>query len=133
MTFEATIQAFFATTTGQLAFWVPVISLADFLFGLAASVRDGTFQLDSIMAFLRKHIMGRVFPIWGLLLVGWIADDVVPLPVDVPLLTGLGAAAAVAYIAETVGSIARAWGPLPAPGTSPGVLTRDPVQPVPED
>lgn len=119
MTLTDAIKAFFDSTEGQAAAWVLVLPIVDFLLGLAAALRDGTFALDSIAAFLRKHIAGRVFPIWMLLFVGHYAAWSPIAGVNV--ISGLGLAAALAYIAETVGSIMASWGP------------KREVQPVPKD
>jgi hypothetical protein len=129
MTFEATITGFFETQAGQLALWVVVAPVLDFVLSIAAAVRDGTFQLDAIAAFLRKHVAGRIVPIWLLLFVGYLTDEWLVPVVDVPALTAVGIAAAGIYVAETIGSIFRSWGPQ----TGAALLQRDAAQPVPKD
>lgn len=43
----------------------------DFATGSFAALRDGTFALDALAAFLRKHVLGRVAPLATLLVVGY--------------------------------------------------------------
>ena len=47
------------------------VAFADFVTGVFAALRDGTFSTDAIAAFLRKHIWGRVAPIGTLLVLGF--------------------------------------------------------------
>lgn len=129
MDIRTTLDAFFASTSGQIALWVVVLPVLDWVLGVLAAIRDGTFTLDSVASFLRKHVAGRVVPIWMLLLVGFFADQWLVPVVDVPALTAVGMAAAGLYVAETIGSILRSWGP----ATGPALVTRDFVQPVPKD
>lgn len=129
MDFRASLDAFFSSQAGQLALWVLLLPAVDFALGTLAAIRDGTFELDRLAAFLRRHVAGRIVPIWILLFVGHFADQWLVPVVDVPALTAVGVGAAGLYVAETVGSILRSWGPQ----TGPAVLQRDPIQPVPED
>lgn len=80
----------------------------DFAFGVFAALRDGTFAVDSLAAFLRKHILGRVLPIGLLAVVGYLTAD---------LAMNMAAAAALsAYAIETMGSI---YGSIAVPATTP--------------
>ena len=45
-------------------------AFADLATGVLAALRDGTFTLDSVAAFLRKHIAGRVAPLGVLMFLG---------------------------------------------------------------
>jgi hypothetical protein len=74
-----------------------VAAFLDFAFGVYAAAKDGSFSLDAIAAFVRKHLLGRVFPIGTLLAMGYLTSDVV--------MNSAGAAAAAAYAAETLGSV----------------------------
>lgn len=107
------IQEFFNTPLGLAVYGVLVATGADFFFGVVAARRDGTFSLDSVAAVLRKHIEGRVAPIFGMLFFGHFGNQ--------PLLLAAGLAGASLYVAETVGSILNSWGP------------KKEIQPVPED
>lgn len=128
MNFTTAIDAFFASQAGQLALWVLILPVVDFLAGTAAAIRDGTFELDRIAAWLRKHLAGRIFPIWLFLLVGHFTSEWTLPVIDVPAILSIGIAAAGLYIAETAGSLLRSWGPT----QGPALMTRDPVQPKPE-
>jgi hypothetical protein len=122
------VNEFFETQAGQLALLVVLLPVVDWLSGVAAAFRDGTFELDAVAAILGKHA-SRVLGIWTLLIFGWITDEWLIPVVDIPTLSAIGVAAAGAYALETVGSIARSWGP----AQGPALLTRYPVQPTPQD
>lgn len=74
-----------------------VAAFLDFLVGASFAASRGTFALDALAAFVRKHLLGRVFPIAMLLSAGFAAED--------GALTAAGMAAAAAYYAETIGSV----------------------------
>jgi hypothetical protein len=91
------ISAFFEADAGKAVYAVIAFALVDFAFGVGAAVRDNTFQLDSVMAFLRKHFIGRVLPIAILLSVGWFGHQ--------DALVSLGLVLSAGYLAETLASI----------------------------
>lgn len=122
------LTAFFATQSGQLAVLILILPTADWISGVAAAIRDGTFQLDAVFAVGRKHF-ARVFGIWTLLITGYVVETWIVPVVDIPAVSAIGVGAAGLYALETVGSIARSWGPT----TGPALLTRDVAQPVPTD
>ena len=122
------LTAFFDSQSGQLAILILILPVADWVSGVAAAVRDGTFQLDAVYAVGRKHF-ARVFGIWTLLIVGYVIDQWLIPVVDIPAISAIATGAAGLYALETVGSIARSWGP----ATGPALLTRDAAQPVPQD
>lgn len=101
--FQTTINAFFTSESGLAVYGLIVVALLDFLLGIAAAFRDGTFQLDAVAAWVRKHIGGRVLPITLILLFGYFGNQ--------PILTVAAVPMALAYVAETVGSILKSWGP----------------------
>lgn len=76
------------------------VAFADFITGVFAALRDGTFALDAIAAFLRKHIWGRVAPIGTLLVIGYFGGEGIG-----QLFLAAAVAAAAAYAAETASSI----------------------------
>lgn len=96
----------------------------DFATGVLAASRDGTFALDAIAAFVRKHLMGRVLPLASILAAGYFAGD--------ELLIGGAVAGLTAYAAETVASV---WGNLNPPKASEVVEANvaEEVNPVPTD
>ena len=122
------LETFFASESGNLAILILILPVADWISGVAAALRDGTFELDAVYAVGRKHF-ARVFGIWTLLVVGFVVDSWIVPVVDIPAISAIATGAAGLYALETVGSIARSWGPQ----TGPALLTRDPVQPVPPE
>lgn len=124
--FQSLIQAFFETDAGQVALLIVLLPVVDWISGVAAAFRDGTFELDAVAAVLGKHA-SRVFGIWTLLIFGYIIDGWLIPVVDIPALSAIGMAAAAAYALETVGSISRSWGPTNAPA----FIARGTKQPVP--
>jgi hypothetical protein len=91
------IRAFFGDPAGQAIYAMLALAFADFGLGVAAAVRDGTFDLELVAAFVRKHLAGRIAPIALLLFVGYAAD--------LNALTAAGIAASAAYVAETIASL----------------------------
>jgi hypothetical protein len=103
-----------------------VVSFLDFATGSFAALRDGTFALDAIGAFIRKHILGRVLPIATLLVAGYFGGETGTL-----FLAGAVAASA-AYVAETAASI---WGNVSPPKASDvkDISAAAALNPVPTD
>ncbi len=95
------IKGFLDSTAGQGLIAMVVIAFADFFTGSFAALRDGTFALDSLAAFLRKHIWGRVAPIGMLLVIGYFGGE----GTVGQLFLAAAVAAAAAYTAETASSI----------------------------
>lgn len=94
------LQLFLASEAGTAMQGLIVVALADFVTGTLAAIRDGTFTMDALAAWVRKHLAGRVFPIGFLLFLSYAGG-----PTAGPLfLVGAGAAAA-AYVAESVASV----------------------------
>jgi hypothetical protein len=108
MTITAAIQAFFADTAGQVAAAVLLVAIVDLVLGIAAAIRDRVFQWENVAAWLRSTLAGRVLPTWVLLFVGYFAHLNVA---GIDLLGAAGIAAGLLYVAETVGTIVRLWGP----------------------
>jgi hypothetical protein len=94
------LQSFLDSPAGTALIAMVGVAFADFLTGSFAALRDGTFQLDAIAAFLRKHIAGRVAPIGTLLALGYFGGGAIG-----QLFLASAIAAAVAYSAETASSI----------------------------
>ena len=124
---SVTVNEFLNSQAGQLLVAMLVVAFVDFATGTFAALRDGTFALDAIAAFLRKHIAGRVAPIALLLTVGYFGSD------SLGALFSAGAlAAAAAYVAETAASV---WGNInpPAPSVVVEATPAANVNPVPTD
>jgi hypothetical protein len=101
------LDAFLSSPAGIAAQGMLAAAFLDFAFGVYAAAKDGSFSLDAVGAFIRKHLLGRVFPIATLLGVGYVTGDLA--------MNASAAAAAVAYSAETLGSI---YGSLKPPAES---------------
>jgi hypothetical protein len=94
------LQAFLDSTAGTALIAMVGVAFADFLTGSFAALRDGTFALDALGAFLRKHIWGRVAPIGTLLALGYFGGGTVG-----QLFLASAVAASAAYAAEAASSI----------------------------
>ncbi len=94
------LQSFLDSPAGIALLAMVGAAFADFATGTFAALRDGTFSVDALAAFLRKHIWGRVAPIGTLLALGYFGGDAIG-----QLFMASGVAAAAAYAAETAASI----------------------------
>lgn len=74
-----------------------VAAFLDFAIGTFRALSSGTFALDAVAAFVRKHLLGRVFPIGVLAIMSYLTGDLI--------MSSAAAAALTAYAAETMGSI----------------------------
>lgn len=75
-----------------------MLAVADFLTGVGASVRAGSFQVEWVAVWLQGHLAGRVFPVTATALLGQYFSE--------PLFAIAGLALA-SYTAETLVSIRR--------------------------
>lgn len=91
------LAEFLASPAGLALKGALVAAFLDFAVGSLLAARNGTFALDAIAAFLRKHIMGRVLPLGVLLVMGYLTGDVT--------LNAFAAAGLTAYAAETMASV----------------------------
>ena len=94
------LREFIGSQAGTALLAMVGVAFADFLTGAFAALRDGTFALDALAAFLRKHIWGRVAPIGTLLVLGYFGGDTIG-----QLFMASAIAAGTAYAAETASSI----------------------------
>lgn len=115
---------FLASTAGLAVKGALVAAFLDFAFGVFAAVRDGTFAVDAVAAFLRKHLVGRVFPVSVLAAVGYFTAD--------QMMIAAAAASLTAYAAETLGSIYGSLNPPPASETVEETVAVE-VNPIPTD
>ena len=96
------------------------------LLGIYAAVKDGTFVLSSVGAFVRSQVLGRVFPILTVALFASTSGNVA-------LVAAAGATGA-AYLAETVGAITEALSKTQAAAAAEKtVLGNEIGNPVPQD
>lgn len=121
------LNEFLASDAGKVLAAALVAAFLDFATGAFAALRDGTFALDTIAAFVRKHIWGRVAPIGLLLVVGYFGGDMIG-----QLFLAGAIAAAAAYVAETAASV---WGNVNPPKSSDVVAANpaEAVNPIPTD
>lgn len=121
MNLGQTIVSFFDTPAGSAVVLLFALAVLDFAVGTFAAIRDDVFQVESIAAWLRKHLAGRVLPIVAVLIIGHLAggltiDDGVTGLLDAgTIITGIGIAGAAAYILETIASLRESF--VPKPGT----------------
>lgn len=94
------LQEFLNSPAGIALLAMVGAAFADFATGSFAALRDGTFTLDALAAFLRKHIWGRVAPIGTLLALGYFGGGTIG-----QLFLASAVAAATAYSMETASSI----------------------------
>lgn len=120
------IRAFIDSEAGLALQGLVLVAVADFLTGVFAAVRDGTFAMDALAAWVRKHLAGRVFPIGTLLILSYFGGGS-----GILFLAGAATAAA-AYVAETVASV---FGNLVPPKASDikDVAAAAALNPIPED
>jgi len=104
------IQDFLASPAGLAIKGALAAAFLDFAFGVFGALRDGTFAIDAVAAFVRKHLLGRVLPVSILATVGYLSGDQV--------MIAAAAAALTAYAAETLASIYQSIKPS-GDGTDP--------------
>jgi len=100
------LELFLNSDAGHALDALLLVAFLDFVTGTYAALADGTFALDAIAAFLRKHILGRVAPLATLLVVGYFGGQAGQV-----FLAGAIAGSA-AYVAETAASV---WGNIRPP------------------
>ena len=91
------LKALFDSPAGVAIYGALTAAFLDFAFGVFGAVRDGNFAIDSVAAFLRKHLVGRVLPVSLLAVTGYYTGNQV--------MIAAAAASLTAYAAETLGSI----------------------------
>lgn len=121
------LRAFLDSPAGVALLAMVGVAFADFLTGTFAALRDGTFALDAVAAFLRKHIAGRVGPIGILLLLGYFGGGTIG-----QLFLASAIASATAYSAETAASILSNLNP-PSPSTEKAASPAAILNPVPTE
>lgn len=107
------LTTFIQSPAGTALLAMVGVAFADFATGVFAALRDGSFSIDQIAAFLRKHIWGRVAPIGTLLVLGYFGGEAIG-----QLFMASAVAAGTAYAAETAASIVdnlRGGGENPVP------------------
>ena len=120
------LSAFLADPAGLAVKGALVAAFLDFAFGVFAAFRDGSFALDSLAAFVRKHLLGRVLPVSLLAIVAYVTRD-----------AAMAAAAILSLSAYTVETLASIYGSIkpPAEGESPTAIANAEAKgnPIPTD
>lgn len=116
------LSEFIESTAGLAVKGALIAAFLDFGFGIFAALKDGTFAIDAIAAFVRKHLAGRVFPLSLLAFAAFYTSD--------PIMTAAAAGGLTAYAAETLGSI---YGSIRPPAASEEVSAATVVNPIPQD
>lgn len=126
---EFDFSALLASPAGLAIKGALVAAFLDFAVGALFAAKNGTFALDSVAAFVRKHLLGRVFPITALLMAGSALEG----DAMGAALTASGLTAATAYAAETIGSVMGSVNP-PKPSEGDAEATGELIgDPVPKD
>jgi hypothetical protein len=118
------IQALLDSPAGIAIKGALIAAFLDFGFGVFAAARDGTFAVDALAAFVRKHLLGRVLPLSLLSLTGYYTGD--------PAMIAAAGVALTAYAAETLGSIYGSIRP-PAQSEAKEPLPAEAINPIPTD
>lgn len=113
-------QEFIASPAGLAAKAMLGLAFLEFIFGLTAALKDGTFDGAVVAAFVRKHILGRVFPIATLLAGGYFLNDGV-------ILSGAIASAGV-YTVETVSGLLGSIGQIRSTPSESAMVNEVPVE-----
>lgn len=89
-----------------------LLVLADFIFGVAAAVKANSFRLSFVADLLRKDILGKLLPYFGLYAMALVAGniDVVIPGLDFGVLAGAAYALLVAALVGSILSSVRTLG-----------------------
>jgi hypothetical protein len=118
------LTAFLNDPAGLAVKGALIAAFLDFAFGAFAAFRDGTFALDSLAAFVRKHLLGRVLPVSLLAITAYVTGDAA--------MAAAGIGALGAYTVETLASIYGSVKP-PAQSVTEANKAAAAVNPVPQD
>ena len=120
------LQTFLDSGAGLALKAALAAAFLDFATGSFAAIRDGTFALDAVAAFLRKHVLGRIAPLATLLVVGYFGGS------TGQVFLAAAIAGLTAYAAETGASVLGNLNP-PAPSDAKAVTPAAAVNPVPTE
>lgn len=84
-----------------------LIAAVDTLGSIALAFKNGKFAVAYLMAYLKDHVLVRVFPILALAAVG---HGVEPLGIPaIPAASAVAVASLAGYVLETIGSLRDSW------------------------
>jgi len=121
------LALFLDSTAGLALKGALAAAFLDFLTGSFAALRDGTFSLDALAAFLRKHVLGRVAPLASLLVVGYFGGEAGQ------AFLAAGIAGLTAYAAETAASVIGNLNPPKASAAETATNPATVLNPVPTE
>ena len=105
-----------ALTLWQVFGLLTLVAMLDLGGSVALSIVRGTFSLGAVAIWVQSHVLRRVFPIFGLAVLG----NGIP-ALDIPELDiafGLSIVALTAYVLETIASLRDSFGGDNAPPTN---------------
>jgi hypothetical protein len=91
------LQLFLESPAGLALKGALVAAVIDFATGSFAAIKDGTFTVDALAAWVRKHLLGRVAPLAALLAGSYLSGDEV--------LATVAIGGLLSYAAETIASV----------------------------
>src|SRR4051794_32557936 len=105
MTLQNWVHTFAGDTKVHIAL---LLVLADFIFGVSAAVKTGTFRLSYVSDFFRNDILFKLLPYFTLYVLALVAgnEEIIIPGLDFGLLAGAAYATAVAaWVASILGSL----------------------------
>lgn len=92
-----------ALTLAQVFGLLALVAAIDVLGSIALAIVGGKFDLGAVAIWIQSHVLRRVFPIFGLAMVG---NGIPQLDIpSIPFAAGLAIAALAAYVLETIASL----------------------------
>ena len=105
-----------ALTLWQVFGLLTVVAALDVLGSTALAIVKGTFSLGAVAIWIQSHVLRRVFPIFGLAVLGHGIPQLDVPAIDIAF--GLALAALAAYTLEMIASLRDSFGGDTAPPTN---------------
>jgi hypothetical protein len=103
-------------TLWQVFGFLTLVALIDIAGSIALALVKGTFNLGSIAVWIQSHVLRRVFPIFGLAVIGHGIPQLNIPAIDIAF--GMALAALAAYALETIASLRDSFGGNTEPPTN---------------
>lgn len=110
-----------ALTLWQVFGLLTMVALLDVGGSMALAVVGHTFSLGAVAVWVQSHVLRRVFPIFGLAVLGHGVPELGVPPIDIAF--GLALVALTAYVLETVASLRDSFGGDTAPPSDTSPVT----------
>jgi len=104
-----------ALTLWQVFGLLTLVALLDVAGSMALAVVKHTFSLGAVAIWVQSHVLRRVFPIFGLAVLGHGVPELSVPAIDIAF--GLALVALTAYVLETIASLRDSFGGDTAPPT----------------